>query len=108
MCTKESEPNDSKDTANPLDRAVCGEVEASGGDVDFFTFELAATSKSLRLTYEGKVTVKVDVQGNSFVLGSGTDVPFVADAPYYVQVKAASGSGGGAKTIPYRVDVIEK
>ena len=108
-CTKEVEPNNVRGDANPLATSVCGEIVVADEDVDFFTFTLKPTSKTLRITYEGKVTVRVDVQGNAFVLGSGSDVPFVANAPYFVQVKASSsGSGGGAKAVPYRVDVVEK
>ncbi|MBS2014912.1 MAG: hypothetical protein JST00_18625 [Deltaproteobacteria bacterium] len=106
-CTKEVEPNDARDEANPLVSSVCGEINVADGDVDLFTFTLKPSSKTLKITYEGKVTVRVEVQGNAFVLGSGSDVPFVAGSPYFVQVKASS-SGGGSKTVPYRVDVIEK
>ena len=110
VCPPEVEPNDEKPTANLLAGSVCGAIDGSSDDaVDYFTFFLKPATKSLRMTYSGKVSVRVDVQGYSIVLGSGSEVPFVQGARYYVQVKADnSGSGGSAKTVPYRVDVIEK
>lgn len=108
VCAPEVEPNDERGAANVLAGSVCGSVDASSdADVDYFTFVLAPATKSVRVNFDGKVAVRVEVQGYSILLGSGADVPFVKEGRYFVQVKRTS-SGSSSKTVPYRIDVIEK
>lgn len=108
VCAPELEPNDERGTANVLAGSVCGSIDVSSDeDVDYFTFALAPATKSVRVNFDGKVAVRVEVQGYSILLGSGADVPFVKEGRYYVQVKRTN-SGSSSKTVPYRIDVIEK
>ncbi|CAN5764459.1 hypothetical protein BH11MYX4_BH11MYX4_51780 [soil metagenome] len=104
-CPPETEPNNSKETANTLSPTLCG-VISPDGESDFLTFQLKPASTSLAITFTGQVTLKVTVAGNSVTLSgtSNVKVPFVKGQRYIIEVKAA----GGAPNIPWRVDLIEK
>lgn len=105
-CTQEREPNDNKDTANPLAPSVCGVLEQNS-DVDFLTFQLHQGTRSVSINFSGDVTLTVEVEGAQTVtLGGGSTqtVPFVMGKPYFVEVRAATHA---AKT-DWRVDLVEK
>lgn len=105
-CPQETEPNDGKDTATALNPLRCGALTPSS-DQDFLTFTLKPATKTLRIDFDGKVTLKVDVEGaQSVVLGSGNNppVPFVQGKPYFVQVLAADKTN----RVPWRVSLVEQ
>jgi len=105
-CPEESEPNDGRDEASPLTRAMCGSL-APRSESDWVTFQLAPTSTSMRINYEGKVTVRVEVEGEPTVTlgeGSSVKVPFVKGKRYFAEVKAAERVEG---VLRWRLDVIE-
>jgi hypothetical protein len=104
-CTSEVEPNDSRDDANTLAPERCGLIQASS-ESDFLTFELDNKSKTMELKFEGEVTLKVTVDGDSVTLGDGKfpGVPFVKDKRYVVEVKAI-GNGGN---VPWRVELVQQ
>ena len=105
MCTPEVEPNDGKDNANTLAPTRCGAIQPNS-ESDFLTFILAPTSTSMQLTFGGKVQLKVEVAGQTVLLGGGNSgkVPFVKGQRYYVEIKATER----ATSVPWRVDLIEK
>jgi hypothetical protein len=103
-CPPETEPNDSKETANTLSPTLCG-VISPDSESDFLTFQLKPASTSLQITFTGQVTLKVTVAGNSVTL-SGTNsvkVPLVKGQRYSVEVKAAAQ----LPNVAWRVNLIE-
>jgi hypothetical protein len=104
-CTSESEPNDTRERANALAGTFCGAV-ATRDDVDILTFAIKATTKTMTIRFEGRVTLTVDVEGEPTVTlgGGGTQVvPFVRGKPYFVTISAA-----GSAPQDWRVDLIEQ
>lgn len=89
-CPSETEPNDNERQANTLATSLCGTI-ANRNDVDFLEFDLANSAKSVKLTFEGPVTLKVTVNGgNGTTLkpGSNSGIPFVRGGHYVVEVIA--------------------
>ena len=106
LCPSEQEPNDSKETANLLAPTRCGFISPRT-ESDFLTFALRPTSTSMTLSFTGRVTLKVDVNGQSVLLGGrgpAQTVPFVKNHRYDIEVKGADSSD----SIPWRVDLVEK
>ncbi|MCA9584867.1 MAG: hypothetical protein KC657_05885 [Myxococcales bacterium] len=106
-CTPEEERNDNKGSANELVTSRCGTVrETDGDDSDFLTFTLKPTTTSMFITFDGNVTLKVDVDGRQSVTMTPTSkppLPFVKGRPYVIQIQSANG----AKQI-WRVNLNEK
>jgi hypothetical protein len=104
-CTNEVEPNDDPRQANTLAPSRCGDINPAG-ESDFLTFQLAPTSSSLQIKFDGKVTLKVEVGGNAVTLGNGKfpAVPFVKGEVYLIEVKATQK----AASTPWRVDLLEQ
>jgi hypothetical protein len=105
VCTPEQEPNNTAATANVLAPVRCGNIDTPQ-DVDFLTFTLQPTTRSMRIKFDGKVKLTVNVEGNpAVVLTTGTDVavPFVMGKPYYVEVQPAQGGSN----ISWRVELVE-
>jgi hypothetical protein len=105
VCPPEVEPNDAKDTANTLAPTRCGAIQPNS-ESDFLTFTLSPTSTSMQLKFDGKVQLKVDVGGQTVLLGGGNagKVPFMKGQRYYVEIKAIER----ATSVPWRVDLIEQ
>lgn len=88
-CPSEDEPNDNEDDANDVVGSICG--QASKDDVDFLTFDLPQSAKTVKLTFEGQVTLKVTVNGGNGVTlrpGNSQGIPFVRGGTYVVEVLA--------------------
>lgn len=98
-CPSESESNDRADDANDIAESLCG-VIADKGDTDFLTFDLPGSAKTVKLTFEGRVTLDVTVGGGgggggggkSVTLepGSNQGIPFVRGGTYVIRVRAES------------------
>jgi hypothetical protein len=89
-CPSESEPNDKADAANDLVGSLCGSI-SSKDDTDFLTFVLPSSAKTVKLTFEGRVTLQVTVPGGNGVTlqpGSNQGIPFVRGGTYLVRVRA--------------------
>jgi len=108
-CVDEREPNNGRDEANPLAVATCGVLKPES-EADWLTFMLPTTATSLQIVFDGKVTLKVEIEdGPTVTLGSGTTVkvPVAKGRRYWVEIKSADGTK--ADTVPWRVDlVVEK
>lgn len=92
-CPQESEPNDDRENANKLLSSLCGVLSPSS-ETDFLTFELPPGTKSMSLTYDGNVKMKVSVDGKDTVEispASNPPIPFVVGKPYSIEVRAFSG-----------------
>jgi hypothetical protein len=105
VCTPEVEPNDDRDTANTLAPSRCGAIQPNS-ESDFLTFQLGEKSSSMQIKFDGKVLLKVDIDGQTIVLGTGNapKVPFVKGKRYSIEVKAIDRGNN----VPWRVDLIEK
>ncbi len=103
VCPDETEPNDSKDQANPFTTAMCGALSPDT-DTDVITFKTSPTTSNLRIDYTGKVVVTVSVNNKIVVLAPGVPVPVDKNSQYFVTIKAQSRD---SKPIPWRVDVTE-
>jgi hypothetical protein len=105
QCPQETEPNDTRLSANTLAPTLCGAISPNS-ESDFLTFMLKPTSTTMQITFTGQVELKVDVAGTSVTLGGtgNNKVPFVKGQRYTIEVKATSR----ANTVPWRVDLIEK
>lgn len=93
-CESETEPNDNENQANLLSSSLCGQI-GTNSDVDFLTFTLPMSAKTMKLTFDGPVTLKVSVDGaNSVTLkaGSTQGVPFVKGKPYFIEVQGTKGA----------------
>jgi hypothetical protein len=105
-CPKETEPNNSKETANLLAPTLCG-IITPNSESDFLTFQLKASTASMALNFTGQVLLKIDVGGQTVTLGgSGGNgkVPFMKGQRYVIEVKATSRDN----SVPWRVDLVEK
>lgn len=104
-CTPEVEPNDDADDANELAPSRCGAIQPNS-EVDYLRFQLADKSTSMQLRFDGKVTLEVEVDGDTVVLGGplSPKVPFVKGKRYTVRIKSTER----ATSVPWRVDLIEK
>ena len=60
----------------------------------------------MQLRFDGKVLLRVEIDGNTVTLGNGGSpkIPFVKGKPYYIEIKAAER----ATSVPWRVDLIVK
>lgn len=104
-CTPEEEPNDSKDQANELASERCGTL--SGEDSrDFLTFRLKGGTKRLGLDFQGRVKLRVTVNGEVVDLepDSNGSVPFRPNADYFIEVRPLTGS---SSSIDWRVRITE-
>lgn len=89
-CPPETEPNGDARRANTLVTSLCGEV-GGDDDADFLTFRLPATTRSMAMTYEGRVRIRVRVEGEDTVditPERPRQAPFVLEAPYLVEIRA--------------------
>lgn len=104
-CTQEVEPNDDEDSANVLAFSRCGAIQPNS-ESDFLTFQLSPKATSLQIKFDGKVTLRVNVDGDSVTLGEGEfpAVPFVKNERYFIEIKSTER----AKSVPWRVDLIER
>lgn len=105
-CPKtEQEPNDDPDRANNLAPILCGEIKPNS-ESDFLTFVLDEKATTMQLKYDGQVTLKVEVNGQTVILGDGSSpkVPFFKRSRYVVEVKGTAKGGN----IPWRVELIEQ
>lgn len=104
-CPPEVEPNDDADDANELAPSRCGAIQPNS-EVDYLRFELSDKATSMQLRFDGKVTLEVEVDGDTVVLGGplSPKVPFVKGKRYTVRIKATER----APSVPWRVDLIEK
>ena len=104
-CTPEVEPNDDPDDANELAPSRCGAIQPNS-EVDNLRFQLSDKSTSMQLRFDGKVTLEVEVDGDTVVLGGplSPKVPFVKGKRYTVRIKSTER----ATSVPWRVDLIEK
>ena len=103
-CPREEEPNDEPSDATLLATSICG-VLSPGSETDYLTFELPPGTKTMNLTFEGNIKMRVFVDGREPVEispESNPKIPFVVGSPYVVQVRAHSG---GDK-VAYRVNLI--
>lgn len=105
-CQAESESNDTEEEANDAVAENCGKISPSG-DVDFLTFELDPATTKFNISFQGKVTLTVSVNGKTYVLdGSGDPkVPLVKNKAYVIEIRAAGN--GNATNVPWRVDIEE-
>ena len=60
----------------------------------------------MRLEFQGKVTLKVEVDGDTINLGSGAGakVPFARGERYFIEIKSTARDA----RVPWRVDLIEQ
>jgi len=103
-CERESEPNDEPGDANVLSTSLCGTL-APESETDYLTFELGPDTKSMHLTFEGDIEMRVFVGGRDPATLSpdkNDEVPFVIGEPYVIEVRARGGSEKGT----YRVNLI--
>jgi hypothetical protein len=103
-CPRENEKNDDAKSANELRTSICGEL-APVSESDWLTFELDESVRSMRLTFEGDIRMRVSLEGRQPVEinpASYPEVPFVTGRPYLIEVRAFTGSGA----IPYRVNLV--
>jgi len=106
-CPREDEPNDDAADANELDPVRCGTVSASD-EVDFLTFKLKSSTKSLALTFTGRVRLRVTVKGQDAIEitpEKPLPVPFVRGEEYTVQVTRLTE---GTSEEPWRVTLVER
>lgn len=106
-CEQEDEPNDGKQAANVLDPARCGTLSKSD-QKDFLKFRLKSDTRTLSITFTGRVRLRIDVRGESTVEltpDSAGVVPFVNDEDYSVEVSALTET---SSSVPWRVAIIEK
>lgn len=106
-CTPEEEPNDNQNEANKLAPERCGTL-SSDDQKDFLTFRLKSSTKSMSVTLTGRVRLRISVRGKpttELTPDTTTEIPFVDDADYYVEVTALNAGG---KDVPWRVAVIEQ
>jgi hypothetical protein len=106
-CESENEPNDSEQAANVLNPARCGSL-SKDDQKDFLTFRLKPTTRTLSITFTGRVRLRIDVPGKDTVEltpDSAGVVPFVMDQDYSIEVTRLTDSSG---QVPWRVAVIEK
>lgn len=92
-CEQEREPNDLPKQANELTTSSCG-VLSNGSDKEYLTFELPQGTKTMSLTFEGDIVMRVFVEGQDVVTispKSNPPIPFVIGKPYYIEVTAFSG-----------------
>ncbi len=84
---------------------LCGTITPNS-ESDFLTFTLKESSKSLAIDFTGQVTLKVDVQNQTVILGGPISgkVPFVKNARYTIEVKGTTKDNA----TPWRVDLVEK
>jgi len=103
-CPAETEPNDSRDSANTIAPTLCGIISPES-ESDFLAFQLKPAATTLAITFTGQVTLKVSVAGQSVTLTgmNNVKVPFFRNQRYTVEVKAAQK----LPNIAWRVDVIE-
>lgn len=103
-CPQETEPNNSRATANTVAPTICGVINPNG-ESDFLTFQLKPTSTSLAITFTGQVSLKVEAGGTTVTLGGGGSgvVGFFKGQRYLIEVKATVDGA-----VPWRVDLIEK
>lgn len=101
----EKEPNDDPDTANTLAPILCGNIQPNS-ESDFLTFHLQDKSTTMQLKFDGQVTLRVQVNGQTVTLGNGASptVPFFRNKQYIIDVKAIDRG----TSIPWRVELIEK
>jgi hypothetical protein len=106
-CTPEQEPNNLPEQANELAPTRCGTL--SGADkVEYLTFRLKSSTKSLQLTFSGRVKLRVSVRGAETIEltpDKPVAVPFVRGEQYLIEVTRLAD---GASDEPWRVTVIEK
>ena len=99
-CTPEEEPNDSPDEATPMGRCVTGKI-GTRADVDYATFDppVDATRFSYAVSSQnGKVAVRVLLNGDIPVGGPGTDFPVAPGVTYVVEVRLAQGDSTARPT----------
>lgn len=92
-CPQENEPNDDQGSANKLVTSICG-VLAPASETDFLTFELPPGTKTMNLTFEGNIKMRITVDGKDAVEispASNPRIPFVVGRPYLVEIRAFSG-----------------
>lgn len=102
-CPQEDEPNNEPKLANKLNTSLCG-VLSPGTENEYLTFELPQGTKTMNLTFEGDIEMRVIVEGHYPVMispASNPPIPFVVGKPYYIEVTAFKG---GDK-IPWRVNL---
>ena len=106
-CTRETEPNDSREEANTLAPQLCGTL--SGRDRrDFLTFRLKETTRSMSLRFEGSVRLKVEIDGKeaaTLTPSNAGAVPFAMNSVYTIEVESLTDSD---RPIDWLVEVIEK
>jgi hypothetical protein len=98
------EPNDTADSANTLAPTLCGAIQPNS-ESDFLTFQLSPDATTMQLKFTGQVTLKVQVNNQTVILGNGASpkVPFFKDKRYIVEIRAIDKG----PSIPWRVDLVE-
>jgi hypothetical protein len=91
--TVETEPNDTMSEANTFSGVACGTIEPST-DVDWWTFTLAATAKTVGIGFNGNVHLVITAAGNTVDVPGSTPLPFAPGTAYYVEVIGNGGAGG--------------
>lgn len=104
-CTQEKELNNEPGTANELVDSVCGTL-LPASELDYLTFTLPEKAKSMNLTYEGNVKLRISVEGFDPVELSSSNNPQVPFAPGKQYIIRVSADGGGAVKIDWRVNVV--
>lgn len=105
-CAPEDEPNDDEESANKLAPARCGTL-SNDDQKDFLTFRLKSTTTKLSITLTGKIRLRVSVKGGDTVEltpDETSDLPFVMDEDYFVEVTALNAGKG---TVNWRVAIVE-
>lgn len=89
-CTQETEPNNEPKQANELVTSVCG-VLSPGSEYEWLTFELPEGTKTMGITFDGDIEMRVIVEGRyPIVLNpkSSPPLPLLIGQRYFVEVTA--------------------
>lgn len=104
---EELEPNDNRDTANPLSVTRCGTL-TKRDRIDFLKFRLKPSTKTVSINFTGRVRLRVMVDGKpttELTPDSAGVIPFVMNEDYIVEVTPLVDVTG---EIPWRVELVEK
>lgn len=101
-CDEEHEPNDDPSQANTLVSSTCGALSPTS-ETDYLTFTLTPNTKTMNLTFDGDIKIRITVQGKQVDVTptSNTSIPFVTGHPYLLQIQAYQE----ATQIPWRVNL---
>lgn len=98
-CVQETEPNDEPKNANELVTSLCG-VLSPGSESEYLTFELPSGTKTMAITFDGDIEMRVLVEGHDPVVISpkqNPQIPFEIGKRYFIEVTAASSTTASVK-----------